>query len=685
MIMITLRRALLGLYLLVFAIPVAAQVIDTQNITAQDAGNCATANACANFPLNSNPTVTLQISGTFSATLAFETTSDGITWVTTLFTNIGDGNQVASTTAAGQFALGNTGVLRMRVRATTYASGVIRVVATGGRLSGSGLGGGGGGGGGGAPTTAQYWVGAADGTLSAEKNLGALSTALVINTAGVPSAYAGTTCTNQFPRTLSAVGAATCASVALGADVSGDLPFANLTQIAGLSVLGVTGNVTADVAAITAANDGEVLRRSGTAVAFGTVGTAGIADNAITLAKFATQSNLTILANVSGGAAVPTASTFSAIADATVSSTQGSIMYRNATTWVALTPGTNGQFLKTQGAAANPIWATAAGGGNVSAFGTPTATHVAIWHSATEIEDGGVMPTFVDPNADKMLAFKDSDTTIQAVTLTSDFGFSSFTLSMANFTPPSGGAIRTSTSAANTVLFQAYDTDLTGYVTFATLTANNTPTFDLAAATTHNGQIILDATNTVTKTGLTLDCINGAGNNCTTSSYIYYPMGVCQGSTAGSGLSLPVTGPAVAACLTGSNTQQGTLDFAAASDLSVQGSFVLPLDWSGTINVYGKWMNTAGSGNVVWELQTACVASGESTDPSFTAAAGSATDAALGSSFENDFTMTAVTMTGCAAGETFYWKVRRNAGAGSDTFNNTARLLRLQFLVLRTQ
>lgn len=70
------------------------------------------------------------------------------------------------------------------------------------------------GGGGGAPTTAQYWVGAADATLSAEHNLGALSTGLVINTTGTPSAFTGTNCTNQFPRSLSASGAATCASVA---------------------------------------------------------------------------------------------------------------------------------------------------------------------------------------------------------------------------------------------------------------------------------------------------------------------------------------------------------------------------------------------------------------------------------------------------------------------------------------
>lgn len=86
------------------------------------------------------------------------------------------------------------------------------------------------GGGSGAPTTAQYWTGAADAGLSAEHNLGALSTGLVINTTGTPSAYAGTSCTNQFPRSLSASGAATCASVDLTNDVTGTLPVGNLTD-----------------------------------------------------------------------------------------------------------------------------------------------------------------------------------------------------------------------------------------------------------------------------------------------------------------------------------------------------------------------------------------------------------------------------------------------------------------------
>ena len=58
------------------------------------------------------------------------------------------------------------------------------------------------------------------------------------------------------------------------------LGFANLAQGSGLSVLGVTGNSTADNASIAAGTDNQVLRRSGTSVAFGAVNLAS--SNAVT-------------------------------------------------------------------------------------------------------------------------------------------------------------------------------------------------------------------------------------------------------------------------------------------------------------------------------------------------------------------------------------------------------------------
>ncbi len=87
------------------------------------------------------------------------------------------------------------------------------------------------------------------------------------------------------------------------------------------------------------------------------VQTANITNNAVTLAKLATQANQTILANISGSSAVPTAATLTAIIDNIIGTTQGAILYRGASAWAKLDPGTNGHFLKTNGAAANPAWA----------------------------------------------------------------------------------------------------------------------------------------------------------------------------------------------------------------------------------------------------------------------------------------------------------------------------------------
>lgn len=46
-----------------------------------------------------------------------------------------------------------------------------------------------------------------------------------------------------------------------------------------------------------------------------------------------------------------------------ISTTQGTILYRGASDWAALAPGTSGQYLKTQGSGANPVWATVSAGG----------------------------------------------------------------------------------------------------------------------------------------------------------------------------------------------------------------------------------------------------------------------------------------------------------------------------------
>lgn len=75
------------------------------------------------------------------------------------------------------------------------------------------------------PVNASYWTRVPESSLTNETALSTLATALVVNTTGtgVPVAYGGTSCTNQFVRALGIDGGATCATVALATDTSGTL------------------------------------------------------------------------------------------------------------------------------------------------------------------------------------------------------------------------------------------------------------------------------------------------------------------------------------------------------------------------------------------------------------------------------------------------------------------------------
>lgn len=130
----TLRRLLLCALLLV-PYPASSQVIDYGLIATQDAGSCATANACVSFQVSGVPSATLQVQGTFSGTLTFEGTSDGATWFTLSTTKLSDGTSATTTTSTGQFAIPNSGLLRVRVRGGTFASGQATIYATRGFLN----------------------------------------------------------------------------------------------------------------------------------------------------------------------------------------------------------------------------------------------------------------------------------------------------------------------------------------------------------------------------------------------------------------------------------------------------------------------------------------------------------------------------------------------------------------------
>ena len=140
----------------------------------------------------------------------------------------------------------------------------------------------------------------------------------------------GLTGTNSGDQTITLTGDVTGSGTGSFAATVADgvISNAKLRDSAALSVIGRSANSTGDAADIAAGTDGHVLRRSGTTLGFGTIATAGIANNAVTLAKLATQTNNTILGNVSGSTAVPTALTatqVTALLNAATTSLQGAM------------------------------------------------------------------------------------------------------------------------------------------------------------------------------------------------------------------------------------------------------------------------------------------------------------------------------------------------------------------------
>lgn len=135
---------------------------------------------------------------------------------------------------------------------------------------------------------------------------------------------------------------------------------AKLRQGAARSVIGVTGNATANVADIQGAAD-QVLRvnGAGTALAFGQTATGGITDAAVTYAKMQNVStNARVLGRNTAGAGVTEEVTLSQMLDFVGSAANGDILYRSGGSWTRLPIGSNTNVLTV--ASSLPSWAAPA-------------------------------------------------------------------------------------------------------------------------------------------------------------------------------------------------------------------------------------------------------------------------------------------------------------------------------------
>lgn len=133
-----------------------------------------------------------------------------------------------------------------------------------------------------------------------------------------------------------------------------------------------------------------------------------------------------------------------------------------------------------------------------------------------------------------------------------------------------------------------------------------------------------------------------------------------------------------AAVVTGTNNVYGVAQLPDSQTTTVYDHVDLPGSFS-TISVVFFARTSATTGNYVIQFQTACVASTETGDPAWNTAQ-TVTMAANGTTnFWVSGTISSITLTGCAAGETMHWKLFRDPTHASDTVGQTVDLISTRF------
>jgi hypothetical protein len=280
-------------------------------------------------------------------------------------------------------------------RGSAAGSGNLEEITLGSGLSMSGTTLSASGGGGGAPTTAEYLVKSSDSTLTAERVVGD-STSVVANwaTSGqvsferaalsgdvTASANSNTTTISNDAVTYAKMQNVSATDKVLGRSSAGSGDIEEITCTAagrallddadaaaqrttlGLGTLATQSGTFSGTSSGTNTGD-QTISLTGDVTGSGTGSFAAtIANDAVTNAKLANMTASTIKARITASTGDPEDATLTQVLDLVGSAAQGDILYRGASTWTRLGAGTSGQYLQTQGAAANPQWATVSGSG----------------------------------------------------------------------------------------------------------------------------------------------------------------------------------------------------------------------------------------------------------------------------------------------------------------------------------
>lgn len=180
--------------------------------------------------------------------------------------------------------------------------------------------------------------------------------------------------------------------------------------------------------------------------------------------------------------------------------------------------------------------------------------------------------------------------------------------------------------------------------------------------------------NTGAATNLVLNT-EATGNAITIQDETWWDVAGCQNTTATLVWNVPTANAPTAICDTGANTQKAYASFDPSTDQSFEMDWILPIGFTGGIDIKFRWKSTGTSGAAGWCAQLVRVPIGSTSDPAYPAQSTSncVANTAMGTTlWENQGTITNVTCTNCQAGDHVFVRISRDANGSAVTDDLTS-------------
>jgi len=209
----------------------------------------------------------------------------------------------------------------------------------------------------------------------------------------------------------------------------------------------------------------------------------------------------------------------------------------------------------------------------------------------------------------------------------------------------------------------------------------------LAAGTLYVSHLIAGGATTQSKlktadaNGNIVDVAGSGTLGITIPSKPWFPAGVCDNATPGTGWHLPSAAAPTKSCRTGTNINEMTLDFADA-DSAQLASYPLPSDFTGAIDAKIIFFSPDTSGTVIFQIATACQAtSGSGNDDLAFNTADSFATVTLNATANAQWSAskTGINITGCDPNDTMQVKISRT----TDTATSRARVKGVELTMRR--